>query len=1224
MEKIGRYELREILGRGGMGVVYRAYDPLMDRDVAIKIVLEKALDTSEARARFIREARTAGKLSHENIMVIHDLGEIDGKTYIVMEYLIGKDLRSIIDAKEPLSLREKLNYAQQICRGLQYAHANLIIHRDIKPENIKVLGDGRVKVMDFGIAKPTSPVGEATTVDAEEGLTRVGMRIGTPWYMSPEQVKGTKVDKRADIFSFGVVLYELLTYRKPFEGDDTTVLYKILHEEPPPLLIEESGLTSELQRILSRCLAKDPEARYADCRLVDRDLELVASKPVDAGAVQQLMAEGEKLAEENRLGEATRKFEQILNIDPENEEAQSSLQWLGVGDNGAAMLRVINGKIVGDVISHFLIRERVGGGGMGVVYKAEDVTLKRTVALKFLIPDLVRDQTAKKRFLKEAQAASALDHPNICTIHEISEMEDGLIFICMAYYDGESLKKRISEGPLETGAILDIATRIARGLGKAHEHGIVHRDIKPANIVTTSDGEIKIVDFGLAKLSGGTRITRVGATMGTVPYMSPEQVKGMELDQRTDIWSFGVLLYQLTTGVLPFQGEYEAAVAHAIMSEEPVLPSQVRPGIPSGLEDIIRKCLSKALPGRYATMQEVLADLERVQKDLPRATSMDVVRSAELRRLVENGRNYMGKKQYDEALSRFDAALKLSPAEKQVISLRNETAKKLEEARQLNNLLREANTLYLRGKYDEAEDRLRAVSAIDPQHPEAAELTAAIRKKRERLEGLDKLLTDAGFYVKHGKFEEAAECYRQVLAIDPENKDAARGLEKAGKKKKEKTKKEEAKTPVPRSGRPPGKYIRAGIILTIACLVSGGIWSLFFHHRSQPEVSPQTPVADSSAIIGSLQQEAQSEKSRAAAAGAEQWAPSLFDSAQQRLNEGENSARSRAFGDATRLLGEAKSLFLSASEEAPKNEMASRANVEELTGMARDAREEMLKEKSAVDKMEGKREMPSRYAETSDQAEKAEALLAAGDRASLINARASFTRARDGYRKIRTEIDHLSDLRAGAESARARMAAAKRKVGGGDQEKKGNAAYLIALKSETNGERLFSSGEYHAAADTFAHASELFGMAESQTQILHAPAKEPPPVNIAALKEPEKADPAAKEKDDRDAADKAVTRIVDSYKTTIEQGRIRDLATLLDLSDDDQSGWSGFFKESTQRQVGIEEIQREVATDNARVSFKVKISYVNVKDNKQVAQPPFVNTWTMQRTGGGWKVVAHN
>jgi hypothetical protein len=315
---------------------------------------------------------------------------------------------------------------------------------------------------------------------------------------------------------------------------------------------------------------------------------------------------------------------------------------------------------------------------------------------------------------------------------------------------------------------------------------------------------------------------------------------------------------------------------------------------------------------------------------------------------------------------------------------------------------------------------------------------------------------------------------------------------------------------------------------------------------------------------------------------------------------------------------------MSASEEAPKNEMASRANVEELTGMARDAREEMLKEKSAVDKMEGKREMPSRYAETSDQTEKAEALLAAGDRASLVNARASFTRARDGYRKIRAEINHLSDLRAGAESARARMAAAKRKVGGGDQEKKGNAAYLIALKSETNGERLFSSGEYHAAADTFAHASELFGMAESQTQILHAPAKEPPPVNIAALKEPEKADPAAKEKDDRDAADKAVTRIVDSYKTTIEQGRIRDLATLLDLSDDDQSGWSGFFKESTQRQVGIEEIQREVATDNARVSFKVKISYVNVKDNKQVAQPPFVNTWTMQRTGGGWKVVAHN
>jgi len=185
MDKIGKYEIREILGRGGMGVVYRAYDPHIDREVAIKVIQQSALDSTETKARFIREARTAGKLTHENIMVIHDLGEIDEKTFIVMEYLPGKDLRSIIDNKEPLTLGEKLNYARQICRGLHYAHSNLIIHRDIKPENIKVLPDGRVKIMDFGIAKPYAPSDPAGEFETAQVLTRIGMRIGTPWYMSP-------------------------------------------------------------------------------------------------------------------------------------------------------------------------------------------------------------------------------------------------------------------------------------------------------------------------------------------------------------------------------------------------------------------------------------------------------------------------------------------------------------------------------------------------------------------------------------------------------------------------------------------------------------------------------------------------------------------------------------------------------------------------------------------------------------------------------------------------------------------------------------------------------------------------------------------------------------------------------------------------------------------------------------------------------------------------------
>ena len=209
MEKISKYQILEEIGKGGMGVVYKAYDPLIERYVAIKVISEIVLEIPEIKAQFYREARIAGELMHENITIVHDFGEVDGRTYIVMEYLEGPDLRMIIDEKKPLNLQQKLDCAKQICKGLQFAHANKVIHRDIKPENIKILENGRVKIIDFGISKPdTGSAGSET----KTLLTQVGTRIGTPWYMSPEQVKGIAVDSRYDIFSFGVFVYAFLTF----------------------------------------------------------------------------------------------------------------------------------------------------------------------------------------------------------------------------------------------------------------------------------------------------------------------------------------------------------------------------------------------------------------------------------------------------------------------------------------------------------------------------------------------------------------------------------------------------------------------------------------------------------------------------------------------------------------------------------------------------------------------------------------------------------------------------------------------------------------------------------------------------------------------------------------------------------------------------------------------------------------------------------------------------
>jgi len=267
--------------------------------------------------------------------------------------------------------------------------------------------------------------------------------------------------------------------------------------------------------------------------------------------------------------------------------------------------------MIGKTISHYKIIEKIGSGGMGIVFKAEDTKLKRTVALKFLPPELLRDNAAKERFTQEAQAASALDHPNICSIFEIDETEDDQMFIAMGYYEGKTLNDKITYGQLEVDEAIDITVQIANGLSRAHEVGIIHRDIKPANIIITNRGEVKILDFGLAKLSGQTRLTKAGGTLGTVAYMSPEQTRGEEVDHKTDIWSLGVVLYEMLTGQLPFKGDYEQAIIYSILNEEP----EPLPDVPSEFENIVKKAIAKNPDERYQHINEILVDLKKIKKD---------------------------------------------------------------------------------------------------------------------------------------------------------------------------------------------------------------------------------------------------------------------------------------------------------------------------------------------------------------------------------------------------------------------------------------------------------------------------------------------------------------------------------------------------------------------------------------------------------------------------------
>jgi eukaryotic-like serine/threonine-protein kinase len=561
-----RYEILKGLGEGGMGAVYKARDHELDRMVALKVIRPELAGHPDILRRFKQELILARQVTHKNVVRIFDLGTADGRKFITMDFIEGRDLKSILNERGKLPFSEAVPIVKQICRGLEAAHVEGVVHRDLKPQNIMLDDAGRVWLMDFGLAR---------SMDLS-GLTRTGVLMGTPDYMSPEQARAEKVDARSDLFSLGIIFFEMLTGRLPFQAD--TLMAKLLQRvQQRAVAVTEidPSIPPGVGAVVAKCLEPAVTKRYQSVHEVLDDL-LGDTKTIDGSSSSGASS---------------------TPSDAPSGSPSISLDELGPGSQFGPRYR---------------IEAVIGEGGMGKVYKAHDSDLDRTVALKLVRPELAKDGSSLQRFKQELLLASSISHRNILRIHDLGDVE-GVKFISMAFVQGMDLHDLIAkQGRLPTERAVNIAKQLAGALEAAHAEGVVHRDLKPRNVLIDVDDHVYISDFGLAKSldADKTGMTRVGEVLGTPRYMSPEQAESKTADNRSDLYSLGIIFYEMLTGEVPFTGESSLQVMFQHVQQQPKDPRLLNPGMPEHLATIILKCLEKDPARRYQSAQELLRDLE--------------------------------------------------------------------------------------------------------------------------------------------------------------------------------------------------------------------------------------------------------------------------------------------------------------------------------------------------------------------------------------------------------------------------------------------------------------------------------------------------------------------------------------------------------------------------------------------------------------------------------------
>jgi serine/threonine protein kinase len=554
------YKVMDEIGRGSVATVYLAKDLAQNRLVALKIVHPEQAAEGQFLQRFQREAKLLQMLSSPQAVQIFDYGEDEELQFIVLEHVQGRTLASILEEEGPLGVNHALDIAKQVALCLVDAHAKSIVHRDLRPANIMVTASGAVKLMDFGIA---------WGADLSR-LTATGV-LGSPHYLSPEQASGGEgVDGRSDIYSLGVTLFEMLTGERPYDADRAADIVLAHLQEPIPSLHQlDESVPLEVDELVQKCLAKKPEDRYQSAA------------------------------------------ELLESIDETLRAMVAEAQGPSLGMEVA---------LVGQALGPYRIIEQIGRGGMATVYKAYEPALDRYVAIKVLPQYFAHDPDFTARFEREAKAVARLNHPNILPIYSFGQGA-GLNYIAMRYVEVGTLKEMLGQ-PLDLETAADVLGQIGRALDYAHRRGIVHRDVKPTNVLMAEGKWALLTDFGLARMvESSVQLTKTGVGVGTPAYMSPEQGQGIKVDARTDIYSLGVMLYEMLTGKVPYEAETPMAVVLKHITAPLPLPREVNPELPEAVERVILKAMAKAPEDRYQTAGEMVEALEKAVAGVPVETS---------------------------------------------------------------------------------------------------------------------------------------------------------------------------------------------------------------------------------------------------------------------------------------------------------------------------------------------------------------------------------------------------------------------------------------------------------------------------------------------------------------------------------------------------------------------------------------------------------------------------